>query len=554
MKDTAVEYGDAPALVPARMLNEFVYCPRLFYLEWVDRQWAHNDDTVEGSLAHDATDRRSGRMPEPGETELPPTSIQVSLSDSVLGLTAVIDRVDHADGTSSPVDMKKGKGPLDGGMWPGDRVQVLAQAVLLRRAGYLVREAQVSYLGSHRRAAVDVSDDAEDEIRELIAQAREVASSGTPPPPLLNDPRCPRCSLAPLCLPDETNYLLNRSGTPKRIIVRDPDARPVYVVAQGSAVKVSGGRLIISTKGEVVSERRLVDVGQVCVVGNVQITTQAMRALWRQGASILWLSYGGWFEGWSQGPSNGHVTLRRHQVIASSNGLRFARELIRGKIHNQRVLLRRNAKAELPAELCAQLKGLEAEARTAESISQLLGIEGTAARLYFSQFHSMLSPRLSYGAEFQQYGRERRPPPDPVNAVLGFTYSLLTKDLVALLVGVGLDPYLGVLHRPRYGRPALALDLSEEFRGLIAESVTIQCFNNGEVGQGCFVRHPLGVHLTADGRKAVITAYERRLETELTHPLFGYTISYRRALDLQARILAAAFIGELDSYTPLMTR
>ncbi|PIF02468.1 MAG: CRISPR-associated protein Cas1 [Propionibacterium sp.] len=516
------------------MLNEFVYCPRLFYLEWVDHRWADNDDTIEGSVAHDATDRRSGRMPEPDEETQPPTSIQVALSDHELGLTAVIDRVDHADGTSSPVDMKKGHGPDDGGMWPADRAQVLAQAVLLRRAGYRVNQAQISYLGSHHRATVEVTADAETEIRELISQARQISESETPPPPLLNDRRCPRCSLAPLCLPDETNYLLNRSDTPKRIIARDPDARPVYVSAQGSKVKVSGKRLIISTRGETVSERRLVDVSQVCVVGNVQVTTQAMRALWRQGTNIVWLSYGGWFEGWSQAPSK--------------------QAMIRGKIHNQRVLLRRNAKTELPPDLVEQLKGLEKKATTAEAIPQLLGIEGTAARIYFSQFHTMFAPRLSYGEEFQAYGRQRRPPPDPVNTVLGFTYSLLVKDLVSILVSVGLDPYLGVLHQARYGRPALALDLSEEFRGLIAESVTIQCFNNGELGEKDFIRHTLGVRLTADGRKKVIRAYERRLETKLQHPIFQYTVSYRRALNLQARILAAAFTNELDAYTPLMTR
>lgn len=554
MSSSTTEYDDAPELVPARMLNEFVYCPRLFYLEWVDRQWAHNDDTVEGSVAHDATDRRSGRMPNPGELEQPPTSIQVAISDTELGLTAIIDRIDHADGTSSPVDMKKGHGPAEGGMWPADRVQVLAQAVLLRRAGYRVNHAQVSYLATHQRASVEVADDAENEIKELISQARKVAAAEIPPPPLLNDRRCPRCSLAPLCLPDETNYLLSRSEPPKRIIVRDPDARPVYVSAQGSAVKVSGGRIVISTKGEVVSERRLVDVSQICVVGNVQVTTQAMRALWRQGAVIVWLSYGGWFEGWSQGPSKGNITLRRRQVIASMNGLPFAREIIRGKIHNQRVLLRRNAKSPIPDQTIIQLKALEHAATETESIPQLLGIEGTAARLYFEQFHSMISPQLPYGQEFQTHGRKRRPPPDPVNTILGFTYSLLTKDMVATLVGVGLEPYLGILHRPRYGRPALALDLSEEFRALIADSVTIQCLNNGEVGEKDFVRHPLGIRLTADGRKAVIRAYERRLDTTLNHPLFGYSVSYRRALDLQARILAASLTGELDRYSPLMTR
>ena len=544
-----------PQLVPARMLNELVYCQRLFHLEWVDGRWAHSDDTVQGSVAHDATDRRSGRMPAPDDEEKPFTSIQVTLSDPDLGVTAVIDRVDHEDGSSSPVDMKKGSGPGDGGMWPADRVQVLTQAVLLRRAGYSVNRAEISYLGSHHRAAIEVGPDAETEVRELVALARKVAAQELPPPPLLNDPRCPRCSLAPLCMPDETNYLLERSsGQPRRIIVKNPDTRPVYVNTQGASVKVSGGRLLVAVKGETVAERRLLDVSQVCVVGNVQITTQALKALWRRGVTVIWLSYGGWLDGWSQGPMSGHVTLRRRQVLASVHGLRFAQQMIRGKIHNQRVLLRRNAKVSLDDSVLEQLKELEAKTESAASLETLLGIEGTAARLYFGQFHKLLSPRLEVAAEFQAHGRARRPPPDPVNAVLGFCYSLLTKDLVAVLTGVGLDPFLGVLHQPRYGRPALALDLAEEFRALVAESVALQCLNNGEINEKSFMRGHLGVALTADGRRSVIQAHERRLEMELKHPLFGYQVSYRRVLDLQARVLAASFTGELDSYTPLMTR
>ena len=549
------EYSVEPQLVPARMLNELVYCQRLFHLEWVDGRWAHSDDTIQGSVAHDATDRRSGRMPAPDEEEKPFTSIQVALSDPDLGVTAVIDRVDHEDGSSSPVDMKKGSGPGDGGMWPADRVQVLTQAVLLRRAGYSVNRAEISYLGSHHRASIDVGPDAETEVRELVALARKVAAQELPPPPLLNDPRCPRCSLAPLCMPDETNYLLERSsGQPRRIIVKNPDTRPVYVNTQGASVKVSGGRLLVAVKGETVAERRLLDVSQVCVVGNVQITTQALKALWRRGVTVIWLSYGGWLDGWSQGPMSGHVTLRRRQVLASVHGLRFAQQMIRGKIHNQRVLLRRNAKVPLDDSVLGQLKELEAKTESAASLETLLGIEGTAARLYFGQFHKLLSPRLEVAAEFQAHGRARRPPPDPVNAVLGFCYSLLTKDLVAVLTGVGLDPFLGVLHQPRYGRPALALDLAEEFRALVAESVALQCLNNGEINEKSFMRGHLGVVLTADGRRSVIQAHERRLDMELKHPLFGYQVSYRRVLDLQARVLAASFTGELDSYTPLMTR
>ncbi len=554
MDGQAGDYGHEPDLIPARMLNEFVYCPRLFYLEWVDRLWADSADTVRGHAAHDANDKRGGRMPPPDDSDPPRATTQVEISDLELGVIAVIDRVDHSDGSTTPVDIKKGRAPKEG-VWPADRIQVLTQAVLLRRAGYRVAQAEVSYLGSRAKVAVKVDDDAEVEVAGVVAAARHTAKSVAAPLPLVNDARCPRCSLVGLCLPDETNALLERSpDRPRSIVPRDPDAQPVYVSTPGAVVKVSGLRLKVEAEGQVLADVRLVDVSQLCVIGNVQITTQALSALWRAGAVVLWLGQGGWFNGWSQGPPGKHVELRRRQVIAHAQGVSLAAEMIRGKIHNQRTLLRRNAKTGLPETVTASLRSLASAAREATTIPELLGIEGTAARIYFENFDRMIVPSLPFGSEFLSHGRARRPPPDPVNAVLGFCYALLTKDLVATLVGVGLDPYLGVLHRSRYGRPALALDLAEEFRALIAESVTVQCFNNGELREQHFVRHPLGVRLTPDGRRAVIAAYERRMGDQLTHPTLGYRLTYRRVLDVQARVLAAVMLGEIPQYVPVMTR
>lgn len=175
--------------------------------------------------------------------------------------------------------------------------------------------------------------------------------------------------------------------------------------------------------------------------------------------------------------------------------------------------------------------------------------------MYFGALPSMLVGAAEpFGAEFSQLGRNRRPPPDPLNALLSFCYSMLAKDLVAVTLGVGFDPYLGVYHRSRYGRPSLALDLAEEFRPLIADSTVIQLVNNGEIRPSHFTRRGGGCQLEQDGRRTVISAYERRMAHEITHPVFGYRVNYRRALDVQARILAAHLTGELPEYTPFTTR
>lgn len=201
------------------------------------------------------------------------------------------------------------------------------------------------------------------------------------------------------------------------------------------------------------------------------------------------------------------------------------------------------------------MKRLADQAAAAPSVASLLGIEGTAARLYFGAFTSMIrdDKRLP-GSGFTFDGRRRRPPPDPVNCLLSYVYGLLAKELTVVAHAVGFDPYLGFYHRPRFGRPALALDLAEEFRPLIAESVVINLINNGEVSRGDFLVRAGGVTLTSSGRKAVLTAYERRMASELRHPLFGYRASYRRILEIQCRLLAAHLLGETPEYVPVVTR
>jgi CRISPR-associated protein Cas1 len=173
-----------------------------------------------------------------------------------------------------------------------------------------------------------------------------------------------------------------------------------------------------------------------------------------------------------------------------------------------------------------------------------------AAKLYFQGFSRLLKG----GPAFNLEGRNRRPPTDPVNALLSFVYSLLAKELTITLHAVGFDPMLGFFHRPQYGRPSLALDLAEEFRPLIADSVVLTLINNAEVSESSFVCRGGAVALTDTGRKAVLTAFERRLETEITHPLFGYSISYRRVLDVQSRLLSRVLLGELTEYPGFFTR
>jgi CRISP-associated protein Cas1 len=250
------------------------------------------------------------------------------------------------------------------------------------------------------------------------------------------------------------------------------------------------------------------------------------------------------------------VELRRAQYTASAaTTLDISRRMVQGNVRNSRTLLRRNHRDDGAERVVGQLGALIDAAGAAEGIPSLLGIEGTAARLYFSRFAGMLTTSTGLDiAAFDENGRARRPPPDPVNALLSFVYALLVKDLTITVNAVGLDPYLGVYHRPRYGRLALALDLAEEFRPIVADSTVIQVVNNGEVRPHHFTRRAGGCQLDRDGRRAVIAAYERRMMHEIKHPVFGYRVTYRRALDVQARLLAAHLKGEIAECTAFTTR
>ncbi|WP_264016494.1 CRISPR-associated endonuclease Cas1 [Mycobacterium heckeshornense] len=394
----------------------------------------------------------------------------------------------------------------------------------------------------------------------VIVPARKAFSLFTRRSPKTDLPRiqakCPRCSLVGICLPDEINTLADRTERPRRrLIPSDRAARPLYVTEQGAYVSVRRGRVEVRKDGLDLASVRLIDVSQLCLIGNVQVSTQAFRAFFANDIPVCFFTFGGWLAGIAEGLPSKNVDLRRRQVIVGSRGgLEVARRFVAGKITNSRTLLRRNSREDV-RQIVDRLKELQLLAGRSDSLQELLGLEGAAARDYFGAFGAMLRPDLRLpGSPFTFEGRNRRPPRDAVNALLSYVYGLLVKDLTATTLAVGFDPYIGLFHRPRFGRPALALDLAEEFRPLVGDSVVLQVLNNGEVGSRDFVVRAGSVALSSEGRRAVLAAYERRLDITITHPWFGYKISYRRLFEVQARILAAYLTGEVPEYTPIITR
>jgi CRISPR-associated protein Cas1 len=368
-------------------------------------------------------------------------------------------------------------------------------------------------------------------------------------------------------------------GQPRRLIAAREDTRPLYLNTQGYRVGCKSEVLQVKDKDKLIEDVRVRDVSHVALFGNIQISTQAVHELCEQEVPITYFSMGGWFYGITRGHALKNVFLRMEQFRLARDEtvcLALARRFVHGKIRNHRTLLMRNH-LEPPETAIGKLKRASEDALAAASIEDLLGIEGAGASLYFQQFSGMVKvaddlaegagpiagralPSEGTGAAgrsqltFNFSHRNRRPPTDPVNAMLSLAYSLLAKDCTLAVLAVGFDPYLGFYHQPRFGRPALGLDLMEEFRPLIAESTVLTCINNRVITEKDFVHAGQAVNLTAPGRKRFFQTYEQRMSSLITHPLFDYKVSYRRALELQARLLAKTLTGEIAEYLPLMTR
>jgi CRISPR-associated protein Cas1 len=620
-----------PQQIPARMLNEFVYCQRLFYYEFVEGVFVESVDTLRGGAIHQRVDSGTGALPkakrksnadkpkaEDGTTVVaestskesetknaePETihSRSVQMGSERLGVVAKMDLVETKAETDDlftalevcPVDYKAGapkEGEEANELWDTDKMQLGLQALILRDNGYTCNEGVIYYRATKQRVRLPITPELESWILQNIAEAKRVIT-GPIPAPLVHSPKCVRCSLAPVCLPDETRMLartraaidLNVRETtessedskgvmgepPRRLIAARDDTRPLYLNTQGYRVGCKDEVLTVKEKDRVIEEVRMRDLSHVALFGNIQISTQAIQSLCEQEIPVTYFSMGGWFYGITRGHALKNVFLRMEQFRFARDEtvcLSLARQFVHGKIRNHRTLLMRNH-LEPPEPIILKLKRASEDALAAASIAELLGIEGAAASQYFQQFNGMVkvedddlpglempgknAKQLAFNFHFTN--RNRRPPTDPVNAMLSLAYSMLAKDCTLAALAVGFDPYIGFYHQPRFGRPALGLDLMEEMRPLVAESTVLSCINNRVVTERDFVRAGQAVNLTAPGRKRFFQMYEQRMSSLITHPLFDYKVSYRRALELQARLLAKTLTGEIAEYIPLLTR
>ena len=351
----------------------------------------------------------------------------------------------------------------------------------------------------------------------------------------------------------------------------------LYLTEPYSTVRKDGDTLVVNlpANAETGTEKRtvrvpLIKVEQVVVLANSTITTPALLALLEQQADVCFCDFHGRFKGRLAPEFSKNIFVRTAQFRTHENyrqRIALAARFVRGKLHNQRTLLLRsnraiaeeNVRAEVAqaaegiAQILLQVETLVVEEdgppdprypQAQSALGTLHGLEGAAAAEFFQGLRFLLKQEMGFS------GRHRRPPTDPVNALLSFGYVMLMNQVLSALQIVGFDPFVGYLHSEGYGKPALALDLMEEMRTPIVDSVVLTVVNK-QILRPHHFEETLGVfRLTMAGRKLFLQQFEQRMNTEIQHPIFGYKATYRRCLELQARLLAKYLLGESPVYRP----
>lgn len=527
-------------LIPISLVAHQAFCPRRAWLEAVGETTDTHQMAV-GTEAHAPADDPAGSRSRRHRA--------VDVISHDLGVIGRCDTVELDENAAmTVVEHKATPVRRRPEVTEPMRVQVALLSGALADMGYPVTGQAIYFTNHHTRVDVPISPDDMALARETVAATARTLAAKEAPPPLEDDRRCSRCSHISVCLPDERPL----APVTRRIVVADPDTQVLHLTTPGSRAYVTRGRIEVGKSGEKLGTFPIERVQGVVVHGNVDLSSGLIRELLWRSLSVVWCTSSGRVTGWAraaQGP-NGGPRLLQH-VASHSGRIDLARQFVSAKVANQATLLRRHGDA---STALARLRELQREALEAPSLNDLFGIEGDAAARYFECFLSMLRPKVIEAEGLAFSVRTRRPARDPINAALNLCYGLLTADALRAVVACGLDPHAGFLHSSGRNKPALALDLVEEFRAPVADSVVINAFNNGEIRARDFTTALGTTRIGERGRKALIAGYERRVTGTFRHPIFGYDVTWRRAMEIQARLVLGVVDGTQPRYQGIKIR
>ena len=332
----------------------------------------------------------------------------------------------------------------------------------------------------------------------------------------------------------------------------------LFVLSENAYLSLDGENVVVSQDRQETARFALHTLEGILCFSYAGASPALMGGCAERGISLAFFTPRGRFLARIAGETRGNVLLRQQQYRAADDlfaSCRYARDFLLGKVYNARWVLERATRdhpQRVPVDRLKALSGQLAAAlpriQDAMTAEELRGIEGEAAQRYFDGFDSLI---LQQRETFAFSGRSRRPPLDPVNALLSFAYTLLARECAAALEGVGLDPYVGFLHRPRPGRTSLALDLMEELRPVCADRFVLSCINQKQLtAKHCQRQESGAVLLTDEGRRAFLTAWQQRRQQTIQHPFLGEKIPWGLVPHVQALLLARTLRGDLDCYPP----
>jgi CRISPR-associated protein Cas1 len=544
------EVESRPA-VRVMALHALVYCQRLFYLEEVEEIRVADAAVLAGRTLHE-------------ELEEPVEVVSLTLESQELGLRGRLDAIRRRDGSIFPVEHKRGRAMkgADGkpAAWDSDRMQLAAYAMLLEEhAGVPVREGRIRYHKDNVTVRVQVGFSERADVHDAVTMARAIAARPERPSVTMNERKCVRCSLAPVCLPEEARLASvtlpsggETAAEPRvvRLFPPDQERRSLHVLTQGAKVGRSSDLLLVSELDRGPQKVGPREVSDVVIHGHAQITTQALRFCADEEIPVHFVTTSGAYLGSFHGPSGGvQRRIRQFRGLTDETlALELARRLVAAKIEMQlRHVLRGTRKdsglREQTEESLLVMRQCLRRSSKATTRDQLLGEEGLAARAYFASLAGLVVPEA--GEEMIPRGRSRRPPEDRFNALLSFGYGLLYKDVHSALLRVGLEPSFGVLHQPRSAAFPLVLDLAELFRVPVVDMAVLGAVNRRTFDPvEDFVVTGKQVWLSETGRRKLIEVYERRKHEEYRHDRLGYSLSYSRMMEVETRLLEKEWSGE----------
>lgn len=530
--------GDGP--LPISLVTHSVFCPRRTWLE-ASGEVTDTYQMQSGLDAHRGVDDAATSRDDEHRS--------VSVHSETLGVIGRCDCIrDLPDGTLKVIEYKASPVRQTATVTPAQRIQLALQAMCLEESGCSVSGASVWFTNHHTEVPVPISPELRDQAACWVRITRQIIASSRPPDPLCNDVRCNRCSHASVCLPDE----VRNTAPARRISVTRNRGVIIHAATPGSRVQIRRSRVEVVRSGEVLAELPLEKADGLVLHGNVDVSSALMRELLWRRRTVVWCSARGRVMGWASTAQavNGLGRLHQHEM-SSQGSLPLAKGMIRAKIANQATMVRRWYRAGDEASF---LRSLQRSVDDCASLPEVFAIEGRAASVCFGLFPAFLKDDKR--AEWAECwpGRRGRGAVDPLNLCLNYAYGLLLTECIRGLVACGLDPHAGILHSANRNKPAMALDLMEEFRPVIADSVVVSAINNGQL-KPAYISSSVGdATLDQRAKKALIAAHEARMATEITHPQFGYKASWRRVIEVQARLVLESVSGSDVAYRGVTVR